>query len=197
MARLQADAPADRWVPVTGSLGLRGRRQRKAAIRMLLTQANGALGRRLIPGGRVFAWLLSQAAPVLMRKADGRVLVWMWKDDPELVVAMAVLQKVTPQQRAAQAMKRTEFDGAEQFRSPHLGVGERLVVPLPAEPDAPPFAAYTWDVGMHVVTLTAVCGDRSRFGTVTAALDDLARSLRITDDVRLNESTVLRLDPPH
>lgn len=37
--RLQADADPARWVPVTGSFGLRGRRHRKRAIGMLRAQA--------------------------------------------------------------------------------------------------------------------------------------------------------------
>ena len=43
MPRLQADADPNLWVPVTESLGFRGRRHRKAAIRMLLSQAGSAL----------------------------------------------------------------------------------------------------------------------------------------------------------
>jgi hypothetical protein len=195
MSRLQADARADRWVAVTGSLGLRGRRHRKAAIRMLLTQTGGLLGAQQPSGGGMMAWMLSQAAPFLMRKADGRVLVWVWREDPELLVAMAQLQEATPQLRTARAMMPMEYDDTEQFRNPHLGVGERLLIPLPQQPKTPPFATYTWDVGTHFVTLTAVCSDRSRFGTITTALDDLARSLRVVDDLTLDETTVLRLDP--
>jgi len=195
MSRLQADARADRWVPVTGSLGLKGRRHRKAAIRMLLTQTGGLLGAQQPSGGGMMAWMLSQAAPFLMRKADGRVLVWVWREDPALLVAMAQLQEATPQLRTARAMMPMEYDDTEQFRNPHLGVGERLLIPLPRRPKTPPFATYTWDVGTHFVTLTAVCSDRSRFGTITAALDDLARSLRVVDDLTLDETTVLRLDP--
>jgi hypothetical protein len=180
---------------VTGSLGLKGRRHRRAAIRMLLSQAGGATGAPARPGGGMFAWMLSQAAPFLMRKADGRVLAWVWREDPELLVAMAQLQEATPQLRTARAMMPIEYDDTEQFRNPHLGVGERLLVPLPQNPDSPPFATYTWDVGTHFVTLTAVCSDRSRFGTVTGALDELARTLRVVDDLTLDESNVLRIDP--
>lgn len=216
MSRLQADAPADRWVPVTGSLGFRGRRHRKAAIRMLLTQvggsmgAAGGMGAELVGAaggsgaasaggapkrGGALAWMLSQAAPFLLRKADGRVLVWVWKDDPELLVAMAQLQQATPELRTARAMMPMEYDDTEQFRNPHLGIGERLLMPLPENPASPPFATYTWDTGTHFVTLTAVCPDRQRFGTITAAVDDLARTLRVVDDLSVGESNVLRLDP--
>lgn len=211
MPRLQADATPDRWVPVTDSLGFRGRRHRKKAIRMLLGQAGaamGGLGAAGAPavegadtaGGRrggstVAAWALSQAAPLLMRKAAGRVLVWVWKDDPELVVVMAQMQEATAQARAARAMMPIEYDDTEAFRNPHLGVGERLLMELPPEPNRPPFATYTWDTGTHFVTVTAVCGDRSRFGTVIGAVDDIARSLRVVDDLSVGESpTVLRID---
>jgi len=196
MPRLQADAPADRWVPVTGSLGFRGRRHRKAAIRMLMGQAGAATGATPRPGGGFAAWMMSQAAPLLMRKADGRVLVWVWKDDPSLLVAMAQIQELTPQLRTARAMMPMEYDDTETFRNPHLGVGEKLAMPLPPEPRTPPFATYTWDTGTHLVTLTAVCGDRERFGTVIGAVDDVARTLRVVDDVALGESPeVLRIEP--
>lgn len=196
MPRLQADAPTDLWVPVTGSLGLRGRRHRKAAIRMLLTQANRAVGATERPGNGVFAWVASQAAPLLMRRAAGRVLVWVWRSDPDLLVVMAQLQEATPQLRAARAMMPMEYDDTEAFRNPHLGVGEKLAMPLPSDARTPPFATYTWDTGAHFVTVTAVCADRQRFGTVIGAVDDVARTLRVVDDLRVGEAaTVLRLDP--
>ncbi|WP_399548523.1 hypothetical protein [uncultured Microbacterium sp.] len=133
MMRLQADADPVRWVPVTGSFGLRGRRHRKRAIGMLLAQANAALGATPRPGaGRgVAAWAMSQAVPMLLRRADGRVLVWVWKDDPELVVALAQVQQATPQLRTARAMMPMEYDDTEDFRSPFLGLGEKLAAPLP------------------------------------------------------------------
>ena len=195
--RLDADADPTRWVPVTGSLGLRGRRHRKKAIGMLLAQANAAMGATpRTGGGRVAAWAMSQAVPMLLRKADGRVLVWVWKDDPELVVALAQVQQATPQLRAARAMMPMEYDDTEDFRSTHLGVGEKLAMPLPADPRTPPFATYTWDTGTSFVSLTAVCSDRERFGTVIGAVDDLARSLRVVDDLTVGESArVLRIDP--
>jgi hypothetical protein len=41
-----------------------------------------------------------------------------------------------------------------------------------------------------------VCSDRERFGTVIGAVDDLARSVRLEDDLTIGESpSVLRLDP--
>ena len=194
--RLTADADPGLWIPVTESLGFRGRRHRKAAIRMLLGQANSALGAVARPGSRFGAWAMSQAAPLLMKRADGRVLVWTWKADPELVVAMATIQVLTPEVRIARASMPMDYDDTESFSSRWLGVGEKLVVPLPETPTAPPFATYTWDTGTHLVTLTAICADRERFGTLIGALDDLAHSIRVSDELTAGESPeVLRLGP--
>lgn len=199
--RLQADADPAIWVPVTGSFGLRGRRHRKRAIGMLLTQASAAMGAAARPGGGFAAWAMSQAAPALLRKADGRVLVWVWKGDPERVVALAQVQQATPRLRTARAMMPMEYDDTEDFRSAYLGAGEKLAVPFPQRtradaPPPPPTVTYTWDTGTAFVTLTAIGGDRESFGTADAALDDLARSLRLVDDVPLaGGGDVLRLDP--
>ncbi len=196
MMRLHADADPTRWVPVTGSLGLRGRRHRKRAIGMLMAQAGAASGATPRPGGGFAAWAASQAVPLLLRKADGRVLVWVWKDDPELVVALAQVQQATPQLRTARAMMPIEYDDTETFRGTYLGVGEKLAMALPSDPRTPPFATYTWDTGSHFVTLTAVCSDRERFGTVLGAVDDLARTLRLVEDLTVGESPgILRIDP--
>ncbi|MEV5070078.1 hypothetical protein MRBLMI12_001666 [Microbacterium sp. LMI12-1-1.1] len=203
MPRLQADADPNLWVPVTESLGFRGRRHRKAAIRMLLGQAGSAMGASTgsatagpRPGSGVAAWAMSQAAPFLMRKAAGRVLVWVWKADAELVVVMAQVQQATNDLRAARAMMPMEYDDTESFRNPYLGVGEKLELSLPPDPRTPPFATYTWDTGTHFVTVTAVCSDRERFGTVIGSVDDLARTLRIVDDLSVGESPeVLRIEP--
>ncbi|MEV4668896.1 hypothetical protein [Microbacterium sp. LWO12-1.2] len=193
--RLTADADPALWIPVTDSLGWRGRRHRKAAIRMLLGQANSALGATERPGSRFGAWAMSQAAPFMMRQADGRVLVWTWKAEPELIVAMATAQLLTPDVRIARASMPMDYDDTVSFPT-RLGVGEKLVVPVPDSPTAPPFATYTWDTGTHLVTVTAVCSDRERFGTVIGALDELARSIRIADDLTGGESPdVLRLPP--
>ncbi len=194
--RLTSDADPALWIPVTDSLGWKGRRHRKAAIRMLLSQVNGAFGATERPGSRFGSWAMSQAAPFMMRKADGRVLVWTWKAEPELIVAMATAQALTPDLRIARASMPMDYDDTESFRSRSLGVGEKLVVAVPQAPASPPFTTYTWDTGTHLVTLTAICSDRERFGTLTGALDDLARSIRIADDVTGGESPdVLRLDP--
>lgn len=192
--RLISSADRALWIPVTGSLGLRGRRHRKAAIRMLMAQAGTGLGRETLPGARFGSWLASQAIPFAMRKADGRVLAWTWKAEPELVVAMATVQALTPQLRTARAMMPMEFDDTEDFRTA-LGQGEKLMMPVPPNPASPSSATYTWDTGTHLITLTAVCSDRERFGTLEGALDDLARSIRIADDIAGGESDVLRLPP--
>lgn len=197
--RLHADAHPARWVPVTESFGLAGRGARKKAIRMLLAQANAAMGAAERPGGRFAAWAMSQAAPALLRRADGRVLVWVWKAAPELAVVMAQVQQLTPQLRAARAMMPMEYDDTESFRGTYLGVGEKLVMPSPPVRDGavpPPFATYTWDTGTHLVTVTAVGGDRARFGTVIDEVDRIARSLRLSGDIAVGESgPVLRIDP--
>ncbi|MFT4307130.1 MAG: hypothetical protein QM604_09600, partial [Microbacterium sp.] len=185
----------DHWVAVTGSLGLRGRRHRRRAIGMLLAGANAAVGGQA-RGGGLAAWAASQAMPFLMRRADGRVLAWMWEADPTLVVVMAQLQEATPQLRAARAMMPMRFDDTTEFRNPHLGAGEKLVVDLPPNPATPPFATYTWDIGSHLVTLQAVGGDRGRFGTVLEPVERIARTLRVIDDLPIGEAAeVLRLPP--
>ncbi|MBB2976413.1 hypothetical protein FHX49_001988 [Microbacterium endophyticum] len=196
MPRLQADANVDLWVPVTGSFGLRGRRHRKAAIRMLMNQGAGLTGAAPRPGSGFAAWAASQATPLLLRKAAGRILVWVWKAEPEQMVAIAQLQEATPQMRTARAMMPMEYDDTEDFRNPHLGTGEKLAMELPSKPGTPPFATYTWDTGTHFVTLTAVGGDRERFGIVLRGVDDIARTLRIVDDIALQgDPTVLRINP--
>ena len=196
MPRLQADADKTRWVAVTDSLGFGGRRHRKAAIRMLLSQAGTALGAEASQGSGLMAWAMSQAAPFLMRRAAGRVLVWVWKADPELLVVMAQVQEATPQLRAARAGMPMEYDDTESFRGTYLGMGEKLAMPLPRDQRTPPFATYTLDTGSHFVTVTAVCSDRERFGTVIGDVDELARTLRVVDDLALGESpTVLRIEP--
>lgn len=194
MPRLTATADERLWVPVTGSLGLRGRRHRKAAIRMLLDSSRRQLGLET-PSGRVAPWVMSQFVPVLMRRMEGRMLAWVWRDDPELLIATAQLQEMTPHVRAARAMMPMEYDDTETFHNPNLGSGERLVIDLPREENAPPTATYTWDTGSHLVTLTAMSPDRARFGTLLASIDDLARSLRLDDELTIGESNVLRLDP--
>ncbi|HYI50432.1 MAG TPA: hypothetical protein VEX42_02560 [Microbacterium sp.] len=196
MPRLQADADKTQWVAVTDSLVFGGRRHRKAAIRMLLSQAGTALGADAKPGSGLMAWAMSQAAPFLMRKAAGRVLVWVWRADPELLVVMAQVQTATAQLRAARANMPMEYDDTETFRGTYLGVGEKLAMALPQDQRTPPFVTYTWDTGTHFVTVTAVCSDRERFGTVIGAVDELARTLRVVDDLALGESpTVLRIEP--
>ena len=194
--RLTADADPRLWIPVTDSLGWKGRRHRKAAIRMLLGQANAALGVTERPGSRLGAWAMSQAAPLLMRRAAGRVLVWTWKADPELVVAMATVQTLTPEVRIARASMPMDYDDTVSFSSRWLGAGEKLVVPMPPSPATPPFVTHTWETATHLVTLTAVCSDRERFGTLDGALDELAGSIRVADELTGGESPeVLRLGP--
>lgn len=194
MSRLHAEADTTRWVPVTDSFGLRGRRARKKAIGMLMAQMYRSMGseRR---GNGLAAWAMSQAAPALMRKAAGRVLVWVWKDDPELVVAMAVIQEANAQMRAARAMRPMEYDDTEAFPHPTLGVGERLLLDAVGQ-ERPETVTYTFDLGSHIVELTALSGDATRFRTVLPDLDALAREIRVIDALAAGESaSVLRLPP--
>ncbi len=194
MPRLHADADPTRWVPVTESFGLRGRRHRKRAARMLMTQLTGSMGMERKPGGFT-AWAISQAAPALMRKAAGRVLVWVWKQDPELLVVMATVQEATPQSRAARAMRPIEYDDTEKFSHPTLGVGERLVMDAPGS-GQPPFVTYSFDLGTHFVEVTGVSGDDTRMRTVLGDLDQLVRTIRLDDDTTIGETPgVLRIGP--
>lgn len=193
--RLISSADPSLWIPVTGSLGWKGRRHRKAALRMLLGQAGAGIDRPSLPGARVGTWLASQAIPFAMRRADGRVLAWTWKAEPELVVAMATVQELTPQLRMARANMPIEYDDTEDFRTA-LGSGEKLVMPDPPGPGAMPVVTYTWDTGTHLISLNTLCSDRERFGTLIPALDDLARSIRIAQDLLGGEAgDVLRLPP--
>jgi len=160
-----------------------------------MSQAKGPAATSSGSGGGFSAWAVSQAVPFLMRKAAGRVLAWVWKADPELLVVMAQVQAATPQLRIARASMPIEYNDTEEFRGTYLGVGEKLVIPLPTG-DRPPFATYTWDLGSHFVSVTAVCSDRERFGTVIGAIDELARGIRVVDDLTVGDSaTVLRIDP--
>ncbi len=193
--RIASSADPQLWIPVTDSFGWKGRRHRKAALRILMGNAVQAGGGTPARGTRIGAWAISQLAPAMMKRADGRVLVWTWKSEPELVVAMATTQELTNDVRTARAMMPMEYDDTESFPT-RLGVGEKLVMSFPEQPSAPPFATYTWDTGTHLVTLTAVGGSRETFGTLIPALDDLARSIRISDDLEGGESPdVLRIDP--
>ncbi len=83
---------------------------------MLLGQVNAAVGATERPGSRFGAWAMSQAAPMLMKRADGRVLVWTWKAEPELVVAMATAQVLTPDVRIAE--RRCRKKGTTTTRVP-------------------------------------------------------------------------------
>lgn len=195
MARLFAEADPTTWVAVTESFGFRGRRHRKAALRMLMSQATAAMGGQAPRGSKFATWAISQAAPALMRRAAGRVLVWVHKADPELVVVMATIQQATPQLRTARAMRPMEYDDTVSFGHPTLGVGEKLVMDVPGSTQ-PPFVTYTWDRGTDFVEVTAVSGDANRFRTTFADLDALAREIRVIDDVTVSEGTpTLRIDP--
>ncbi|GAB3596420.1 hypothetical protein GCM10027408_05300 [Microbacterium tumbae] len=108
------------------------------------------------------------------------MLVWAWKDAPERLVVTASVQELTTQLRTARAMMPMEYDDTEAFPSP-LGLGERLVLPHPPEPNASPLALYTWDTGTLLVTATALCTDPAMLGEVLPALDELARGIRLDE----------------
>ena len=100
---------------------------------------------------------MSQATPFLMRKAARRVLVWVWKADPELLVVMAQVQEATAQLRAARASMPMEYDDTETVPR-HVPRRRREARDAaPAGPSAPlPFATYTGTPARHFVTVTAV-----------------------------------------
>ena len=103
--------------------------------------------------------------------------------------------------RAALVTELRQAGVTQVLEAENGGAGEKLAVPFPQRtradaPPPPPTVTYTWDTGTAFVTLTAIGGDRESFGTADAALDDLARSLRLVDDVPLaGGGDVLRLDP--
>jgi len=128
---------------------------------------------------------------MLMRRLEGRVLAYIWKDDPALVVALATVIDATNDMRVAQAMSDDE---GEDFRSPHLGTGEKFVRTDPGAATAT--ITYLWDTGSQFVSLSAIAGDALRVGTIVRALDDLARTVRLVDDLAVGEAgAVVRLDP--
>lgn len=188
--RLAADVDEALWQPASATGGWRERRHLKTAVRMIAARTQRQLGfdQR---AGRIGAWAISQAAPALLRRSGGALVAWVWREDPRLLVALAQATELTAQARAARAMAPMEYDDTEDFASPHLGQGERLVIDLPSDPRQEPSATYTWDTGTHLVTLSALCSDRERFGTLQGPLDDLARSLRVAGD----GEDVLRIPP--
>lgn len=190
MTRLLAEVDTTRWVAVTDSLGFRGRRHRKRAIRMVMSQVTGAVDGPPRSGGKFAAWAVSQAVPMLMKKAAGRVLVWVWKDDPELLLVVASVQRATPQARVARAMRPIEHDDTEEFRHPTFGAGERLVLR-----DRSTTVQYSFDLQTQFIEVQALCGDDTRFGTVLEDLDALVREIRLVEDLPLGEANILQLPP--
>lgn len=188
--RLTADADPRLWVSLNDASGFRERRQRRLAIRATLSHGMGTQK----AAGKVGLWLVGQVAPLALRHAGDRMLLWAWRDDPELLVAGAVMQELTPQLRVARASMPMEYDDTESFRSPHLGMGEKLVIDLPADAGQPPSAIYFWETSTHLIELNALCFDRARFGLTFAALDELARSIRIDEAMQAGESNTLRID---
>src|SRR5690606_37236957 len=99
-SHLQADADPSRWVAVRGS-GIAGSRYRKAAINVLLQSTLGIVPGQ--PGLGLFSFIMRRGIKADVRGADGRFLVWSWKDDPSLLAVEARVTDMTPQFRAARA----------------------------------------------------------------------------------------------
>ncbi|HJA04502.1 MAG: hypothetical protein ACTH0E_12520 [Candidatus Microbacterium stercoravium] len=189
-SHLQADADPARWVALRGR-GIAGGRHRRAAIRMLMSTAGISQGQ---PGSGLMNFVATRVIKAGLRGANGRFLAWSWKEDPSALAAMAQVQDLTPHLRAARASMPMEFDDTENFSNPYLGVGEKLVMDDPTS-GRTPTASYTWDTGSQLITLTAVSPDKERFGLFVPALDELARTLRWTEDMEVGENNVLRLPP--
>ncbi|MGO3660741.1 hypothetical protein [Microbacterium gubbeenense] len=189
-SQLQADADRDRWVPLRGR-GISGGRHRRAAIRMLMSTVGISQGQ---PGSGLMNFVATRVIKAGLRGANGRFLAWSWKEDPSALAVMAQVQDLTAHLRAARASMPMEFDDTENFSNRHLGVGEKLVMDDPTS-GRTPMATYTWDTGSHLVSLTAVSPDKERFRLFVPALDELARTLRWSEDIEIGENNVLRLPP--
>lgn len=189
-SHLQADADPTRWVPLRGR-GISGGRHRRAAIRMLMSTVGISQGQ---PGSGLMNFVATRVIKAGLRGANGRFLAWSWKEDPSALAVMAQVQDLTPHLRAARASMPMEFDDTENFSNPHLGAGEKLVMNDPTS-GRTPTATYTWDTGSHLISLTAVSPDKERFLLFVPALDDLARTLRWSEDIEVGENNVLRLPP--
>ena len=196
MPRLQADADPTLWVPVTGFARLAGPTPSKVAIRMLLTQANRAMGVTERPGSGVLAWSMSQAAPFLMRRAAGRVLVWVWKADPELVVVMAQVQEATPQLRAARAMMPMEYDDTERSGT-RTWVSERSWRCRSPETSGPRRSRPTRGTPARISWRSPRCAPTAGGSALSSAASTTSPALcASTKTSTLGESpTVLRIDP--
>ncbi|GGO63320.1 hypothetical protein GCM10010910_15600 [Microbacterium nanhaiense] len=185
---LQADPDPTRWVAIRGS-GIAGSRHRKAAIKLLMSTVGITAGQ---PGSGLLNFIATRTIKAGLRNANGRFLAWSWKEDPSALAALAQVQEMSPHLRAARASMPMEFDDTENFANPHLGVGEKLVMESSAHARMP-FVSYTWDLSTHLITLHAVCADRERFLLFVDALDELARTLRWVEDLRVDENNVMRL----
>jgi len=187
-SHLQADADPARWVAIRGR-GFAGSRHRKAAINMLMSTIGITQGQ---PGSGLIGFIATRAIKAGLRHSNGRFLAWSWKEDPSALAALAQVQEMTPQVRAARASMPIEYDDTENFANPHLGVGEKLVMEA-SERTPTNFVSYTWDTGTHLITLHAVSPDRERFLLFLNPLDELARTVRWVEDLQIDENNVLRL----
>lgn len=174
------------WMAVTSSLGPRGSKLRKLAVSAWMRQLGDAA-----PRGRLATWVASQSLAAILRKQDGGVLIWAWKDDPELLFVVASLQRATPELRVARAMMPMSEDDTEDFPHPTLGMGERLIVDKSGDGQIAR-VSYTFDLTTHLVQVAATSGDPLRMRTALTELDALVRDLRVTQDLPVGETPTSR-----
>jgi len=193
--RLTADADPELWMPVTWPAGSTGGRHRRAAVKLLQSQHNRAWAQLSGAGGKAVSWVIRRLMPRAIYASNGTMLVWAYKPASSRLVAMATIQPLTATLRAARASMPMEYDDTEQFRGA-LGVGEKLFLPHPSDPDVPPIANYTWDTGELLITVSGLSTDGASLGEFIPALDALARTVRLDEGSSDGETPgVVRIDP--
>lgn len=193
--RLTADADPELWMPVTWPAGASGGRHRRAAIKLLQSQHNRAWAQLAGAGGKAISWVIRRLMPRAIYAANGTMLVWAYRPASDRLVAMATIQPLTAQLRAARASMPMEYDDTERFPGA-LGVGEKLFLPRPSDPNVPPIATYTWDTGELLITVSGLSTDGASLGEFVPALDALARTVRLDDGSADDETPgVIRLPP--
>lgn len=192
--KLTADADERTWLDLATARGGAARRQRKKAVAALVELTRAQMGLDAM-GGRFGGWLASRVARGMLERADGRMLVWSWRDDPELALVIVHAVEATAQVRTARASSPIEYDDTEDFPNPFLGVGEKLVFDHHDRRSETATATYTWDTGTHLIVLSAICFAPSRFGVLLEPLDDLARTVRVDEPTVLVPSDPFELPP--
>lgn len=193
--RLTADADPTLWMPVASPTGASGGRHRRAAIKLLQSQQNLAWAQAAGTGGKAVSWIIRRLMPRAIGAANGTMLVWAYTPASDRLVAMATIQPLTAQLRAARAAMPMEYDDTETFRGA-LGVGERLFLPHPSDPKVSPIASYTWDTGDVLITVSGMSPDGAALGEFLPALDALARTVRLDEGPGADETPgVIRIPP--